>query len=213
MTNVVRLTFNPFQENTYIIYDETKECVLIDPGCSNAVERSELERCIEENELKPVRLLNTHCHIDHVLGNAFAAQRYQLPLEIHERELSILNSLMQTALYFGVPVEEASPAPGRFIEVDEVIAFGQTRLEVLFTPGHSPGSISFYCREARFIIAGDVLFQGSIGRTDLPGGDYDVLINSIKTQLLILDDGVKVYAGHGPATTIGGERKRNPFLV
>jgi len=173
----------------------------------------ELERCIEEYGLNPVRLLNTHCHIDHVLGNAFAAKRYQLPLEIHEREIPILNSLLQTALYFGVSVEEASPAPGRFIEVDEVITFGDTRLEVLFTPGHSPGSISFYCREARFIIAGDVLFQGSIGRTDLPGGDYDVLINSIKTQLLTLDDVVKVYPGHGPATTIGGERSRNPFLV
>ncbi len=213
MANVVRLTFNPFEENTYIIYDETKECVLIDPGCCNATERMELERCIEEYGLNPVRLLNTHCHIDHVLGNAFAAKRYQLPLEIHEREIPILNSLLQTALYFGVSVEEASPAPGRFIEVDEVITFGDTRLEVLFTPGHSPGSISFYCREARFIIAGDVLFQGSIGRTDLPGGDYDVLINSIKTQLLTLDDVVKVYPGHGPATTIGGERSRNPFLV
>ncbi|NUO01897.1 MAG: MBL fold metallo-hydrolase [Saprospiraceae bacterium] len=213
MTNVVRLTFNPFQENTYIIYDETKECVLIDPGCSNAAERKELERSIEELGLNPVRLLNTHCHIDHVLGNAFAAKHYQLPLEIHEREIPVLDSLMQTAYYFGVTIEEPSPAPGRFIEEDEVISFGQTRLEVLFTPGHSPGSISFYCRESRFIIAGDVLFQGSIGRTDLPGGDYDILINSIKTQLLKLEDNVKVYPGHGPATTIGGERRSNPFLV
>lgn len=213
MANVVRLTFNPFEENTYIIYDETKECVLIDPGCYDAEERGELERCITELDLKPVRLLNTHCHIDHVLGNAFAARQYQLPLEIHEREIPVLDMLMQSAFMFGVNIEEPSPAPGRFIEVDEVITFGQTRLEVLFTPGHSPGSISFYCREDRFIIAGDVLFQGSIGRTDLPGGDYDVLINSIKTQLLTLDDAVKVYPGHGPATTIGGERRRNPFLV
>jgi len=172
-----------------------------------------MEQRIEELELRPVRLLNTHCHIDHVFGNAFASKRYQLPLEIHEREIPVLNSLNQTALFLGVSVEEPSPAPGRFIEIDEVIAFGQTRLEVLFTPGHSPGSISFYCRDSGFIIAGDVLFQGSIGRTDLPGGDYDVLINSIKTQLLTLDDAVRVYPGHGPATTIGGERLRNPFLV
>ncbi len=196
-----------------MIYDETKACVIIDPGCYNVSERRELEERVSELGLQPVRLLNTHCHIDHVLGNAFVANRYDLPLEIHEREIPVLDSLPQTAMYFGVPLEEPSPAPGRFIETGEVITFGQTRLEVLFTPGHSPGSISFYCREDNFLIAGDVLFQGSIGRTDLPGGDYDILINSIKTQLLTLEDGIKVYPGHGPATTIGAERRSNPFLV
>jgi glyoxylase-like metal-dependent hydrolase (beta-lactamase superfamily II) len=213
MVKILSFTFNPFSENTYILFDESNRCVIIDPGCSNSAEENTILAAIKQYNLIPEVLFNTHCHIDHVLGNAFAARRYALPLEIHEREIPILDSLEQTARYFGMPVEEPSPAPGRFIEVDEVITFGKTRLEVLFTPGHSPGSISFYCREAQFIIAGDVLFQGSIGRTDLPGGDYDMLINSIKTQLLTLDDTVKVYAGHGPATTIGGERKRNPFLV
>lgn len=212
MTKVAAFTFNPFQENTYILYDETNECVIIDPGCYEANEKVELIQFIQQNNLKPVRLLNTHCHIDHVFGNAFVASSYGLVLEIHEGEQVVLDLVPQVAKMYGIPYPEPSPAPSRYIADDELITFGNTILQTLFTPGHSPASISFYCKEAGFIIAGDVLFQNSIGRYDLPGGNFDVLMQSINNQLLMLDDNTVVYSGHGPSTTIGTEKKFNPFL-
>lgn len=212
MTTVASLTFNPFQENTYIVYDDTLECVIVDPGCWDKREKEELQRYIEERGLKPVRLLNTHCHIDHVFGNRFVADTWGLELEIHRGELPILESAPATAAYFGVPHYDPSPEPGRFIEEGEELRFGNTVLKALFTPGHSPASISFFCEKERFLLAGDVLFWQSIGRTDLPGGDYDTLIASIETELLPLGDDVTVYPGHGPSTSIGYEREYNPFL-
>lgn len=212
MTTVATLTFNPFQENTYIVYDDTQECVIVDPGCWDKREKEELKRFIEERSLKPVRLLNTHCHIDHILGNGFVADTWGLQLEIHRGELPVLESGPATASYFGMPAFEGSPAPGRFIEEGEELRFGNTVLKALFTPGHSPASISFYCEKERFLLAGDVLFFESIGRTDLPGGDYDTLIASIENELLPLGGDVAVYPGHGPATSIGYERSFNPFL-
>lgn len=213
MVHVAELTFNPFQENTYIVYDDTKECVIFDPGCMTATEKTELVTFIESAGLKPVRLINTHCHIDHILGNKFVAERWQLPLEIHQGELVVLESAPMVAQMYGIPYLQHSPMPEKFIEAGDMIRFGETELEVLFTPGHSPASISFYNRQHQYLIAGDVLFHGSIGRTDLPGGDHATLIASIKEKLLVLDDAVKVYPGHGPATTIGFERANNPFLV
>lgn len=212
MAQVVQLTFNPFQENTYIVYDETGECIIFDPGCFEENEKKALADKITELQLKPVRLINTHCHLDHVFGNKFVAETYQLPLEIHEKEASLLAAVPQICQMYGLPQPEESPAPGSFLEAGDTVEFGNTKLEMLFTPGHSPGSLSFYCREDKFIIAGDVLFYGSIGRTDLPGGDHATLINAIKTQLLPLGDDITVYSGHGPATRIGYERKNNPFL-
>lgn len=212
MTTVATLTFNPFQENTYIVYDDTRECVIVDPGCWDKREKEELQRFIEERGLKPVRLLNTHCHIDHVFGNRFVADTWGLELEIHRGELPILESAPATAAYFSVPHYDPSPEPGRFIEEGEELRFGNTVLKALFTPGHSPASISFFCEKERFLLAGDVLFWQSIGRTDLPGGDYDTLIASIETELLPLGDDVTVYPGHGPSTSIGYEREYNPFL-
>ncbi|RMG81380.1 MAG: MBL fold metallo-hydrolase, partial [Bacteroidetes bacterium] len=211
MSSVVSFTFNAFQENTYLIYDDTKACVIIDPGCFDASEKDELVRFIEQNDLRPVRLLNTHCHIDHIFGNRFVSEKYKLPLEIHRGELPVLNEGPRVCMMYGLPYPEPSPAPGKFIEAGDTIEFGNTRLEVLFTPGHSPASISFFCEKDRYVIAGDVLFYGSIGRTDLPGGDLPTLINSIKTQYYPLGDDVRVYPGHGPATTIGFERANNPF--
>jgi len=167
---------------------------------------------INKLQLKPVRLINTHCHIDHVLGNRFVSEAYQLPLEIHEGELPVLQSAPQVAAMFGMPYPEPSPMPGRYIAAGEVISFGHTQLKALYTPGHSPASLSFYCEKDGFVIAGDVLFRDSIGRTDLPGGNFNTLVASIKTQLYTLDGEVKVYPGHGPATTIGYERKNNPFV-
>ena len=212
MAQVVQLTFNPFQENTFIVYDETGECVIFDPGCYDAREQKQLSDKISELGVRPVRLINTHCHLDHVFGNKYVADTYALPLEIHEKELSLLNAVPQICEMYGLPKPEPSPAPSNFLKPGDTLEFGNTKLEMLFTPGHSPGSISFYCREDKFIIAGDVLFYGSIDRTDLPGGDYNTLIESIKTQLLPLGDDITVYSGHGPATRIGYERKNNPFL-
>ncbi|RME96022.1 MAG: MBL fold metallo-hydrolase [Bacteroidetes bacterium] len=212
MATVLKLTFNPFQENTYIVYDETGECVIFDPGCATVSEKQVLRNKIAELKLRPVRLINTHCHLDHVFGNRFVADTYQLPLEIHELELPVLQAVPQVCQMYGLPQPDPAPALGTFLEAGRSVEFGQTSLEIYFTPGHSPGSLSFYCAADQFVIAGDVLFYGSIGRTDLPGGDYDTLINAIKTQLLPLGDDVKVYPGHGPATRIGYERKNNPFL-
>lgn len=213
MANVVSMTFNLFQENTYIVYDDTKECVIFDPGCSTPAEERALSQKIESLELKPVRLINTHCHLDHIYGNAFVANRYDLPLEIHRDELPVLAYAAASSQLFGAPAAEPSPEPEHFIEEDEIIRFGKTELRAILTPGHSPASLSFFCEADRFVIAGDVLFYGSIGRYDLPGGDFHTLISSIKDKLLPLGDAVKVYPGHGPATTIGQEKRHNPFLV
>ena len=212
MANVVGLTFNLFEENTYIVYDESGECVIFDPGCSTPAEEQTLVHKIEELSLRPVRLINTHCHLDHIYGNAFVAKHYDLPLEIHKDELPVLQYAAASSQMFGAPQPEPSPEPEHFIEEGEIIAFGQTELKSLFTPGHSPASLSFYCEADKFVIAGDVLFYGSIGRFDLPGGNFQTLINSINTQLLPLGDDVIVYPGHGPHTSIGQEKRHNPYL-
>lgn len=214
MIEVLQLTFNPFQENTYLVWDETMQCVVFDPGCWNEQEKNHLAQIIEKKQLKPVRLINTHCHLDHVFGNRFVADRYGIGLEIHQGELALLQAFPRVCLQYGIPAGDEMPVPVRFIEEGEEILFGNAgKLKTLLTPGHSPASLCFYCEEHAFIIAGDVLFEGSIGRTDLPGGDYETLIHSIQSQLMPLDDNVKVYSGHGPSTTIGQERRQNPFLL
>ncbi|NNE26202.1 MAG: MBL fold metallo-hydrolase [Saprospiraceae bacterium] len=205
-------TFNDFQENTYVLYDDTKECVIIDPGCNTEAERQELVDYIESAGLKPVKLVNTHCHIDHVLGNDFVARKYHLSLEAHEGESVVLSNMQSVANMYGIPY---TPSPPIEVHLDEskVLKFGNTELQILFTPGHSPASISFFHASSEQLIAGDVLFRGSIGRTDLPGGDFDTLIASIKDKFYSLGDDVHVYCGHGPTTTIGMERRTNPFLI
>ncbi len=211
MIEVASLTFNPFQENTYIVYDETKEAIIFDPGCYTKAEEQLLVDFITNHQLQPVRLINTHCHIDHVLGNYFVAEKYGLKLEIHKGELPVLDAVIPYGTMMGLKVEP-SPAPEVFLEEGDEVEFGNSKLAVLFTPGHSPASISFYSQASEVLIAGDVLFYESIGRTDLPGGDFATLIKSIKTQFFTLEDQVRVFPGHGPATTIGHERKHNPFL-
>ena len=213
MANVLQLTFNPFQENTYLVYDDTKECLVLDPGCLFPDEKAELQEAINHLGLHPVRLINTHCHIDHILGNRFIADAYGLVLEAHQGEQVVLESGVQVASMYQIPYPEPSPAIGKFINAGDVIQFGETSLKAIFTPGHSPASLSFYCEKDRFLIAGDVLFKNSIGRYDLPGGNFNTLMKSIREKLMILPDEVKVYSGHGPATTIGEERRNNPFLV
>jgi len=208
---VSSFTMNGFAENTFVLYDDSKECVIIDPGCNNAEERQLLVDFIESNELKPVKLVNTHCHIDHVLGNDFISKKYNLPLISHKGEQVVLDNMETAARIYNIPYD-LSPDITVFIDEGEFLKFGNTSLEIYFAPGHSPAHIVLFHRETNQLIAGDVLFQRSIGRTDLPGGDYDTLIKSIKTKLLPLGDDVKVYCGHGPSTTIGEERLLNPFL-
>ncbi len=211
MTQVKSFVFSPFQENTYILHDETKECVIIDPGCYDSREQQMLVDFIEKNDLKPVRLLNTHCHLDHVFGNKFVAEKYGLGVECHEGEAVVLQMSKQVADMYGVNMEP-SPEASRFIEEGETISFGNTNMTTLLTPGHSPASICFYCKEEKFVIAGDTLFHQSIGRTDLPGGDYDTLIKSIKEKLFTLPDDTQVFSGHMGSTNIGFEKMNNPFV-
>ncbi len=205
-------TFNFASENTYVLYDDTKEAVIIDPGCSDISEQKKLTDFIAANRLKVVRLLNTHCHLDHVMGNPFVVEKYGVGLEIHKNEIPVLNTAVASGLRFGIRVPE-QPEPTAFLEENDVINFGNTQLKVLYAPGHSPGSICFYNEAESYLIGGDVLFYGSIGRTDLPGGNHTQLIKSIETCLMTLPDTVKVFSGHGQVTTIGKERISNPFLI
>ena len=212
MVNVVSFTFNAFQENTWIVIDrESQECVIFDPGCSDRHEQETLKAFVEENAVHPVRLINTHCHIDHVLGNRFVAETWGLSLEIHKGEIPVLASCEMVAGMYSIPYDP-SPEPGGFIEAGQELSVGDTVFRALLTPGHSPASLSFFFPDDKAVIAGDVLFHGSIGRTDLPGGDYDTLIRSIREQLYPLGDEVRVYPGHGSSTTIGYERLTNPFV-
>jgi hydroxyacylglutathione hydrolase len=211
MISIKILVFNPFRENTYIVADETGECVIIDPGCENSREKEELRSELEKSRLKPVRLINTHCHIDHILGNAFIKKTFSIPLIIHKLEIPLLNSSAQQRIIFGLEPEELVE-PDIFVREGDRIKFGKNELEVLDMPGHSPGSIALVSRLEKIAIAGDVLFEGSIGRTDLPGGNFDLLIKNIKEKLLVLDPDTIVYPGHGPSTKISTERKNNPFL-
>jgi hydroxyacylglutathione hydrolase len=211
MLNIKIFPFNPFQVNTYVLYDETGECVIIDASCYEAYEEKLLKNYISENNLKPVALLTTHCHIDHILGNNFIADTYNLKPQIHHDGKHFLENAMEYAETFGFRIKKPV-MPEEYLKDGQVIKFGNQSITVLETPGHASGSVCFYHQEEKFVIAGDVLFQNSIGRTDLPTGDYDTLIKSINEKLMTLEDDVKVYSGHGPATEIGYERRSNPYL-
>lgn len=211
LMNVAMFTFSDWSENTYVLYDDSKECCIVDPGCNNDTERNQLMALIKGEGLTPTVLVNTHCHIDHVLGNKFVHEHYSLPLTSHRGEQVVLDGMVQIASMYGTHYEPG-PDITLFLEEGDYLSFGNTNLEVYFTPGHSPASISFFHRESKQLIAGDVLFNGSIGRTDLPGGNLDTLLSSIADKFYPLGDDVTVYSGHGPTTTIGEERKSNPFL-
>lgn len=212
MVSIKSFTFNAFMENTYLLYDESKECVVIDPGCYDERERAILAAFIESEGLKVVKLLNTHCHIDHVLGNAFVKEKYKTHLYVHPTDEATLKSVEVYAPAYGFQHYQATTID-HYLEVPGEITFGNTRLEILFTPGHAPGHVVFYHPEQKFCIGGDVLFQGSIGRTDLPGGDYDTLIRSIFEQIYPLGDDVTIYPGHGAKTSVGYEKAHNPFCA
>ncbi len=211
MIQIKAFTFNPFQENTYLLYDETGECAIVDPGNFDAAEHKVLQQFIEQNNLKVNTLLNTHCHIDHVLGNYFVKETYQVKLGIHAIEEPYLKAVKTYAPNYGF-FQYQETEPDYFIEEGSTIRFGNSELAVLFAPGHSPGHLVFYNKDQGFCIGGDVLFRESIGRTDLPGGDHATLLSSIRMELFTLPEHVVVYPGHGPSTTIGHEKKYNPFL-
>lgn len=211
MITIKSFTFGPFQENTYILHDETGECIIIDPGCYDDRERKALSDYISTQKLSPKLLLNTHGHIDHVVGNKFVFEKYGLQPLINTKDLKALHALTTVAQIYQLNAEP-SPEPAGFLDEGDVVKFGNSTLDILFTPGHSPGSICFVSAAQKFIIGGDVLFYGSIGRTDLPGGHHQTLIDSINNKLMPLADDYTVHSGHGPATTIGFERMNNPFL-
>jgi len=212
MISVQSITANPYQENSYVLFDEINECIIIDPGAYTSQEQNELSRFIESQQLKPVRLLNTHCHIDHVLGNAFVHSLYGLLPEFHSLELELLHAIPSYAPQMGIRYE-LSPLPETFLSESGKIAFGQSELELIFAPGHSPGHLCFYSPADNFLIGGDVLFYQSIGRTDLPGGNHQQLLDTIKHKLFNLPTDCVVYPGHGPSTQIGFEKAHNPFLL
>ena len=211
MLQIKNFVFSPIQENTYVLYNELKECMIIDPGCYFDDEKNMLQDFITDNGLKPTMLLNTHCHLDHVFGNKFISETYGLTLHLHEKEKQLLSFAPASGLMYNMPFDNYS---GEFILLKEgdKILLGTDELEVLETPGHSPGSICFYCRKQNFVIGGDVLFQRSVGRTDLPGGSLQTLLNNIRQKLFVLPDETIVYSGHGDPTSIGEEKLYNPFL-
>ena len=204
MITIEKFTFNPFQENTYILFDETKECVVIDPGCCGRHEKKILLSFIEDNGLTPFQLLNTRCHVDHIQGNYIIARDFELKLAAHKLEIPILEGSVEWGMQYGIR-GDLSPAVEIFLEEGDIIEFGNSFVEVIFVPGHSPGHIAFVNHDEKFIINGDVLFKGSFGRYDLRGGDIYVLSHSIQTKLFCLEDDYIVYAGHMGETTIGAE--------
>lgn len=211
MISIKQFTFNPVRENTYILFDETGECVIIDPGMYDAAEQNAVVNFIKEQQLKPVLLLNTHCHYDHVFGNKFVYDNWGLKPQFHKGELYVLQAIPGYVPQMGLHYE-LSPEPEVFLPETGKVNFGNSQLELIFAPGHSPAHLCFYAAADNFLIGGDVLFYCSIGRTDLPGGNHSQLINSIKNNLFILPDDCRVYPGHGQDTTIGFEKKHNPFL-
>lgn len=212
MIKLKNFVFNPFQENTYIVYDDvTLDAIIIDPGCSNSLEENKIVDFVDEKNLKVKYLVNTHCHIDHVLGNKFIKEKYNVPFYAPELDIPLLDNLIDQAKMFGLNVSK-SPLPDHYITEDTRLKVGESELRFIFTPGHTPGEYCIIFEKEKICISGDVLFLEGIGRTDLWGGDYNTLINSIQNKLFTLDDNYKVYPGHGDETTIGYEKKSNPFL-
>ena len=212
MLKVEKFVVNPLQENTYVLYDETGECIFIDPGFYFEVEKDEIRKFVAEKNLKPVFIANTHCHFDHIMGVEFIRNEYKIPFYAHADDEYWIKSAIDQAQLFGFNMDKVN-LPESFFTANNKIEFGQSSLEIIHVPGHSPGHVAFYSKEADILIGGDVLFYGSIGRTDLPGGDFDTLISSIKDKLFGFSDKTTIYCGHGPETSLGFEKNTNPFLT
>jgi glyoxylase-like metal-dependent hydrolase (beta-lactamase superfamily II) len=208
---IYKLVFNPIDVNTYILEDKSGDCAIIDCGCYDRKEADKLEKFISEKKLNPVLLLNTHSHLDHIFGNKFILERYNLKTLSGKEDEPNRKNAVQHALLFGLKMDNP-PEPGGFLSDNQEIIFGTTVLKAFHVPGHAPGSYAFYSRENACVFTGDALFAGSIGRTDLPGGNFETLINSIKTKLFTLPSETVVYSGHGNETTIEQEMKFNPYF-
>jgi hydroxyacylglutathione hydrolase len=212
MIKIKKFTFNPVAVNAYVLWDETKEAVLIDPACFYPEEEEKLSQFVDDQGLKIVHLLNTHGHFDHLMGNTFAEAKWGLKCRMHSGDAFMPGQARQHAMFFGITMASPSLA-GELLTEGEVITFGKSALKVIHVPGHSPGSVAFYSEPDKLVVVGDILFQGSVGRTDLPGGNHAQLITGIKDKLLTLDEETRVCSGHGDDTTIGWEKRTNPFLV
>lgn len=211
MLTVLPLLFNPIQENTYLVYNEKGEAAIIDPGCYFSEEKEKLKLQVASLGLTPTILLNTHCHLDHVFGNRYVGETWGLELHFHEAEQKVFEYAPKAGELWNMPFQNYE-GPVHYVKENDIISIGDNRLKVLFTPGHSPGSVSYYCEEGGWVISGDLLFKGSVGRTDLPGADFATLEHSIQTRLYVLPDAIQVYSGHGAPTTIGFEKSHNPFV-
>lgn len=208
---IKKFTFSPLQENTYILFDETKECIIVDPGCYNTTEETALCNFIEMHQLKPVLLLNTHAHIDHIFGNHFVKIKYQIPFGLHSDDIPLFERAEAMAKLWNLNYSP-SPLPDFDLKNKREIAFGSSELEIRFAPGHAPGHVIFYHSQKELAVVGDTVFKGSIGRTDLPWGDHQTLLNSIQNQIFTLPDSTILYSGHGPETTVISEKQFNPFF-
>lgn len=212
MLQVKAFPVNPLQENTYLVWDETNEAVVIDAGFVSDSEKRRFEMVLEENNLKLVKVINTHLHFDHQFGNRYLAEKFGLTPSAHKLDEHLLDEAKAGKLVYGFPIKEDAQALGAYIEEGDIIHFGNTAFEAIWIPGHTPGHLVFYDRNSGSLFAGDVLFRGSVGRTDFPGGDHASLISNIQKKLLVLPDETVVYSGHGPSTTIGYEKQYNPYL-
>jgi len=212
MVKIEKFQVNPLGENSLVLSDESGECIFIDPGFYYEEEYDEIRDYIRQNHLTPVKIVNTHCHFDHILGVDFIRKEYNIPFYAHAGDAFWVEKAAEQGAMFGFTIVPVNPIDV-FIKEGETVGFGNTELEIIHVPGHSPGHVVFHNRTENFLIAGDVLFCGSIGRTDLPGGDYQTLIDGIKTKLFTLPDETKVYCGHGPETSLGFEKQSNPFLT
>ena len=209
---VFKFVFSPIQVNTYVLADQTGDCAIIDCGCYDRNEFRALVDLLESRKLKPILLLNTHCHLDHIFGNRYIFEKYKLSPYSNELEEPNRKNAVNHALIFGLSMD-TPPEPAGFISDQQKITFGGTSLLALLVPGHTVGSIAYYSKSDDCVFTGDALFAGSIGRTDLPGGNFETLIKSIKNQLLTLPGQTVVYSGHGPETTVEREMNTNPYLT
>ena len=212
MLHVKTFVFNPFSENTYVVYDDSLEAVVIDPGCYEQEEKDHLDNFIKSEKLTIKYLLDTHAHIDHVLGNYHVKEKYKVPFLMHKKDESVLKAVKAYAPNYGF-INYTEALPDQFLEEGDDVIFGNSKFSVLFVPGHAPGHIAFYNQKEKILMGGDVLFKRSVGRTDLPGGNHETLINSIHQKLFVLPDDVVVYPGHGDTTTLGEEKTSNPFCA
>jgi len=209
MLQIKKFTFNPFQENTYVVSNESKSCFIVDPGCYTVTEEKALKEYIVQNDLVPEALINTHCHIDHVFGNKFIHDEFGLTPYVHENEVPVLSAVPQVAQMYGLNYSD-SPTPQKY--QGENMRLLDQDWEIIYAPGHSPGHIMLYQKDEGILLAGDVIFRMSIGRTDLPGGNHDDLINNIRQKVFTLPENTRILSGHLEETKVGFEIKHNPFF-